>query len=185
MTGGEGLKKSVYYHAIAGAVFSALLFAALILAGYRDGLIKAEDSLVRIRRNLVSMEAATVEMRSKKALVGSVIPAGYGKRSNREIMLLTLEKVREGIPGAKVTVTGFVEEGGELSLPVVIEFPVYDYHDAVRGAAWLEGLRFPYFKVRGASVRRTEGKADAEGRIDGSFRMPAERPGMGEGEGQR
>ncbi|MFQ5736713.1 MAG: hypothetical protein ACE5GY_07605 [Thermodesulfobacteriota bacterium] len=183
--GADELKKALYRHIFAGLAFSVLLFAALMAAGYRDGLSRAEDSLVRIRRNLVRMRESAAEMRLKKGLVRSVIPAGYTKESNRELMLVSLEKAAAEIPGVNVTVNDFVEEGGELSLPVVFEFPVRNYYDAVRSVGYLEGLPFPYFTFKGVVLRRIEGTSRVEGRVEGTFRMPARRPGEPAGDNEQ
>lgn len=177
MMGVKELKKAVYIHLVAGVIFSTLFFAALLLAGYRDSLVRAEDSLVRIRRNIVSMEATIEDIRFKKRLIGSVIPADYSKRSNREIMLISLEKARMQIPGASISVAGFVEEGDDITLPVVFEFPVLNYYDAIRSIGYLEGQNFPHFKVKGVVIRKGEDGSGVMGRVDGSFMMPSERLG--------
>lgn len=175
MNGTDGLKKNVYYHAAAGALFALFLFMALALAGYREGLYNGVDSLVKIRRNLISMEASLAEMKSVRGRISGIVRADYDKRSNREILLLSLEDALKEMPGATATVTGFVEEGAEIALPVVIEFPVFNYYDAVRNIGYLEGMSFPYFSVKGAAIRRVEGAGRVEGRVEGTFRMPSER----------
>lgn len=181
MTGSEGLRKAVYLHMAAGAVFSALLFAALLLAGYRDGLARAEDSFLKIRRNIMSMETAVEDLRAKRGLIGGLITAEHAKKSNREIMLISLEKATAEIPGARASVTDFAYEGGEMTLPVVFEFPVHSYSDAVRSIGRVEGRAFPYFEVKGVTLRRGDGTSAGEGRLEGSFRMPSEVPGNAKG----
>jgi len=181
MTGARELDKNLIYHAALGSLFALLLFGAMLLSGYRDSLVKAEDSLVRIRRNLVMMKVSGEDLRSKKTLVGSVVPAGYQAGSNRALMLVSLENAREEIPGAKLTVTGFIEENGELALPVVFEFPVYNYYDAVKTVGYLEEMTLPYFSPTGLTILRAEGTEDVMGRIEGTFRMPAGRIGPGGG----
>jgi galactokinase len=115
MKGADGFRKNLYYHAAAGTLFALILFMALALAGYRDGLFRAVDSLVKVRRNLISMKAALAEMKSVRGRISRIIPADYDKRSNREILLLSLEDALKEIPGATVAVSGFVEEGTEMS----------------------------------------------------------------------
>lgn len=181
MTGARELDKNLLYHAALGSLFALLLFSALLLSGYRDGLVNAEDSLVRIRRNLVTMDVSREDLKSKKTLVGSVVPAGYKARSNRELMLVSLENAREGIPGARLTVAGFVEENGELGLPVVFEFPVYNYYEAVKTVGYLEEMSLPYFSPTGMTIIRAEGTDDVRGRIEGSFKMPAGMAGAADG----
>ncbi|OGQ03780.1 MAG: hypothetical protein A2W38_00280 [Deltaproteobacteria bacterium RBG_19FT_COMBO_58_16] len=181
MTGVRELDKNLIRHAALGSLFAFLLFAAMLLSGYRDGLVKAEESLVRIRRNLVVMKDSSEELRSKKLLVGSVVPAGYKARSNMEMMLVSLENAREEIPGARLTVTDFIEDNGELGLPVVFEFPVYNYYDAVKTVGYLEEMSLPYFSPTGLTILRAEGTGVVTGRIEGSFRMPSGKIGAGNG----
>lgn len=181
MTGERELNKPLLYHAALGSLFAFLLFAAMLLSGYRDSLVKAEDSLLRIRRNLVSMKAAGDDLKGKKTLVKGVVPAGYRSRSNRALMLVSVENARETIPGAKLTVTDFVEQNGELILPVAIEFPVYDYYGALKAVGYLEGMGLPYFSPTGLTIIRAEGTDDVRGRIEGSFRMPGDKVGGANG----
>jgi hypothetical protein len=177
MTGTRDLDKPLFYHAVLGALFALLLFCAMLLSGYRDSLADAEDSMVRIRRNLVAMDSAREDLRGKRELVASIIPARRRAKSNRELMLVSLENARARIPGAKLTVTGFTEENGELVLPVVFEFPVVNYNDALKTVGFLEEMALPYFSPTGLTIVRVEGTGNVEGRIEGSLRMPDEKAG--------
>lgn len=171
----RGLKKAVYYHLIAGISLSVALCILLLASKYKYSLLKATADLEAIRMNVLKMEHVTRVMREKQSMAISLLPADYSFRSHREMLLFALETMRHSIEAADVTVGNFLEENGEIVLPVVLEFGVQQYEKALSTMGYLQGLRFPYFKTQNVSVKRNEGTHEILWRIEGSFRIPSER----------
>ena len=170
------LNREISLHLFFGSLFAILLFLMLLITGYRDNLNNATDSLIKIRHNISGMELSHEDLKSKRASIEKTLPAGYSKKSSRELILLTLEKVRAEMPAAKIDVMNFFKEKDEIKLPVVIKFPVSNYNIFVRNIGYLEKQVFPDFMITGAAVFRVRNSATTgEGKIEGFFRMPLEK----------
>ena len=169
------LKKRVYYHLISGLLLCAALCALLLVSQYKHNLMKATADLEAIRMNTMRMEHVVRVMREKQTEAKRLLPADYASRSHREILLMTLEAMRASVTTDNIMVDNFLEENGEIALPVVLEFGVARYEKALNVMEYLQGLKFPYFKTRNVSVKRSEGAYESIWRIEGSFRMPSER----------
>lgn len=169
------LKKGVYYHLITGLSLCAALSILLLVSKYKYNLLKATADLEVLRMNALKMEHVSRVMREKQSVAIRMLPADYSSRSHQEILLLALETMKGSIKTADITVGNFLEENGEIALPVVLEFGVVQYEKALSAMGYLQGLRFPYFKTQNVSVKRSEGAYESIWRIEGSFRIPSER----------
>ena len=169
------LKKGVYYHLIAGLSLCAALCILLLVNKYKYNLLKATADLEVIRMNALKMEHVVGVMREKESVAIRLLPADYSSRSHREILLLALETTRDSVRTADITVGNFLDENGEIVLPVVLEFGVHQYEKALSVMGYLQGLRFPYFKTQHVSIKRSEGTYESIWKIEGSFRIPSER----------
>lgn len=169
------LRKGIYYHLIAGLLLCAALCTLLLVSKYKYNLLKATADLEVIRMNVLKMEHVIKVMREKQSVAIRLLPADYSSRSHQEILLLALEAMKDSIKTADITVGNFLEENGEIALPVVLEFGVAQYEKALNDMGYMQGLRFPYFKTQNVSIKRSEGTYKSIWRIEGSFRIPAER----------
>lgn len=169
------LRKGIYYHLIAGLLLCASLGTLLLASKYKYNLLKATDDLEVIRMNVLKMEHVIKVMREKQSVATRLLPADYSSRSHQEILLLALETTKDTMKAADITVGNFLEENGEISLPVILEFGVAQYEKALNDMGYLQGLRFPYFKIQNVSIKRSEGTYKSIWRIEGSFRIPSER----------
>ena len=169
------LKKTIYYHMMAGISLSVMLCVLLMAAKYKYSLMKATADLGSIRINVLKMEHVVKVMREKQSVAVNILPEDYNSRSHREIVLLALERMRSSITGADVIVGNFLEENGKLTLPVTLEFKAHQYNEGLNVIGHLQELRFPDFKTQNVIAKRNEETHEIVWRIGGLLRMPAER----------
>lgn len=175
MTLTRDLRKALYRHLTAGTLLAVTL-CLLILAGkYKNNLIKAATDLDAIRKNALKMEHVTSVMREKQTSAIHLLPTDYNSRSHQEILLLCLDKVRSSISETDIIIGNIVEENGQITLPVTLEFSASQYHEGLSNIGYLRGLRFPYFKIRNISAKRNEESREITWTIAGSFIIPSGR----------
>jgi len=175
MNSARELKRAIYYHLIAGISLSVVLCVLLFASKYKYSLLKATADFGSIRMNVLKMEHVIRVMREKQSVAVSLLPADYSSRSHREILLLALERARSTVKEAVITVGNFQEEDDEITLPVVLEFNAHQYYEGLNAIGYLQNLRFPYFKTQNVSAKSHEEAHEIIWRIEGSFRIPAER----------
>lgn len=168
------LSRMAKCHLTAGVLFSLALLAYLLSANYRSSVSDISSGIASMRSNAMSMAGDTERIKDRQTEVLRALPAGYDSSSPREMMLLSLEKLKTGINGATITLDEFSETDATLTLPVVIEFDTASFEEGVKGIQTIRSFNMPYFEFRNIDIRRLEGSySSARYKIEGVMTMPA------------
>lgn len=162
------------YHLASGVLFAVALSAYILASGYRTSVVDIGSKVAVMGSNAVLMAEDTRRMEERQARVRAALPAGYDKGSQREAMLLFVERLRSSIPGAAVSLDEFSESGPDILLPVAVEFETASFEEAVRAVAATRSSRMPYFEIKNIDARRLDGSfSSARYKIEGVVTMPA------------
>ncbi|HHL39103.1 MAG TPA: hypothetical protein ENJ37_01215 [Deltaproteobacteria bacterium] len=170
------LRGAVRSYMAVGVVFSLLLFAAVFVYGYERGLRESIGRFEALRAKAERVRGATASMVSVMERIKGMLPDDYDGRTHRELMLLTLDAVNERIRG-RVSVANFVEESGEIRLPVHMEIPVKRYSTFVSHLAYIQSRGLPRFRIESVAVTRMDVWPWLVAKIDGAIVLPSTRLG--------
>lgn len=188
------LERPVKKHMWTGIILSLVVALSLLLAKYEKNLSETIGKFEIIRTNTAKMKEATEKMSMAMNFVTTKLPSGYYSRSHREFLLLALDDIKTTLKNSDVTITGFDEKPGELSLPLNISVPVADYTVLVNQIGYLQSLKFPHFTIRRISIEKSSGGSSGSGvpqtaqhpvsetasgviicKIEGALKMPSEK----------
>jgi hypothetical protein len=174
MTVSAKLSRMARCHLAAGIIFSLALCAYLLIENYRASVIEIRSGVASIRSNAASMAEDTGRIEERQTQVLRALPAGHESNSPREVMLLSVEKLKAGIKGASIALDEFSETGAILSLPLIVEFDTASFEEGVKGIEAIQSLNMPYFEFRNIDIRRLEGSySSARYKVEGVMTMPA------------
>lgn len=174
MTVSVRLSKMARLHLSAGIVFSIALCAYLLADNYRTSVIDISSSIASMRSNAASMAEDTGRIEERQLRVRGMLPAGYDSSSPREMVLLSVERLKASVKGASVTFDEFIESGGVLGLPLVIEFDAASFEEGVKNIESIQSFRMPFFELRNIDIRRLDGSySSARYKVEGVMTMPA------------
>lgn len=167
------LSRLSMYHLATGVIFSLALCAYLLAGGYRASVIEASSKVETIRANSNMMAKDAKDIMERQAKVALSLPAGYGSNSPRELMLLSVERLKAGIKGASVSLEEFNESGAALRLPLIVEFDTASFEEGVKALEALRSSRLPSFEFSNIDIRRLDGSySSARHKIEGAMTMP-------------
>ncbi|MCC6503374.1 MAG: hypothetical protein IT362_09595 [Deltaproteobacteria bacterium] len=170
------LSRMAKCHLASGVLFSLALCAYLLAGSYRTSLIEIRSGVASMRSNAALMASDTEGIEKRQAQVRKALPFGYASSSPRELMLLSVEKLKTGINGVTMTLDEFSETGETLTLPVVMEFDTDSFEEGVKGIEAIRSLKMPYFEFRNIDIRRLEGSySSARYKVEGVMTMPAQK----------
>lgn len=171
------LKKHLSYYLITGIILSMVIISCISLRRYKDSLSDTVSKTGVIRINADNMKQAASGMDLTMERIRNVLPENYFSRSNREILLLALDAIKMNIKGSELSVTGFNEGAGLISLPVNIRISPGDYTALVNDIGYLQSMNLPQFDIRNISIEKSADKQydSITCAVDGVLKMPAER----------
>ncbi len=167
------LKKRATLYLISGLLFCVILSAVLLLYKYENALVKTSRKMNIISINKLKIKNDTDKIEKTLMKLNKILPNPLGKMAAEEHILRSIDGIRFKNSNAVTVVTHFQEIPNGVSLPVEISFPLKNYKDTVRFIEYLEGIRFPYFKVEVISIMR-EGEKKILCKIKGSMIIPHE-----------
>ncbi|MDO8281786.1 MAG: hypothetical protein Q7U10_04065 [Thermodesulfovibrionia bacterium] len=169
------LKKAVMRHLIGGIVFAVILFVIIFGGRYGESLVGTVKLFEKQKENYKKMSDSVADLEKVMAQIDAMIPADYYSKTNREFILLSIGNIKSKLKYAEVKIDDFKEEGGEISMPLEIHFPVDDYTVMTESIAYIQSLKFPYFIFDGIEVARSKDNSEITCNIKGSIRLPAGR----------
>lgn len=160
-------------HLASGVLFSLALCTYLLAAGYRSSVDEIRAKVENIRANSGMMARDTADISERQAKVALFLPAGYDSNSPRELMLLSVERLKTGIKGSSISLEEFNETETALSLPLLVELDSSSFEEGVKALAALRSSRLPTFEFRNIDIRRLDGSySSARYKIEGVMSMP-------------
>lgn len=176
------LKKAVLKHLIGGIAFAVVLFVIVFSARYGESLVSTVKLFEKQKENYKKMSESVADLEKVMGQIDAMIPADYYDKGNREIILLAIGNIKSKLRYAEVKIEDFKEEGGEISMPMEIHFPVDDYTVMTESIAYIQSYKFPYFIFDGIEVARSKDNSEITCNIKGSMRMPSGRLSKRSGE---
>jgi hypothetical protein len=170
----EEIKKAVLFHLLTGAVFSLVFFAVIFFVRYEASLQGTVKQFEVQKGNYQKMKQASVDIEKVMGQIDATMPDDYFSKGNHELILNVISDIKENLSDAEVKIIDFKEEGGEISLPVEIKFPVEDYTIMTESIAYIQSFKFPYFLFQDVKIVR-DSNSDIICNINGSIRMPRTR----------
>ncbi len=159
MTPYKQLKKYIIYHLIAGIVFSLVLFTTISLKKYGESLLDVasrnlsmKTKIVELERVRTDMESAIKYMASEKKYMDSLLLSDFSKSSPEKFILMAIDDIKTKMPWADVKIADINETNDEISLPLDITIPVYDYPTLLNNIGYLASLKFPYYTIEKFSI---------------------------------
>lgn len=178
------LKKAVMRHLIAGILFSIVIFLIIFLGRYGDSLVVTVKQFDKQKENYTKMSQSVTDLEKVMDQIDAMIPADYYAKGNREFILVAIGNIKSKLRYAEVKILDFKDEGGEIAMPVEINFPVDDYTVMTESIAYIQSFKFPYFIFDGIEVTRSKDNTEITCNIKGSMRMPAGRLSKRSGESE-
>lgn len=168
------LSRMAKFHLAAGIIFSLALLAYILTSNYRSSVIDINSRIASISSNVSVMAGDTAKIKARQEEVLRALPPGLASSSQREMMLLSVEKLKTTIRGATVSLDEFSENNATLTLPVVIEFDSSSFEEGVKEIQKIRSHNLPFFEFRNIDIRRLEGSySSARYKIEGVMTMPA------------
>lgn len=178
------LKKAVMGHLLGGIVFSIVLFLIIFFGRYGDSLVETVKQFEKQKQNYMLMSKSVTDLETTMDQIDAMIPEDYYSKGNREFILLTIGNIKSRLRYAEVKILDFKDEGGEILMPIEINFPVDDYTVMTESIAYIQSFKFPYFIFDGIEVNRSQDNSEITCSIKGSMRMPAGRLSKRSGESE-
>jgi hypothetical protein len=177
------LKRLFITYILAGIVFAVILSLCITVREYTLSVNETLDELLRLRRNMTKIAEATADMKHSIEAIDSIISPDFFANSSEKQLLMGLDVLKSNLKGVTIAVTEFSHKDTELSLPIVIKGPMRDYTSFVGDIGMMQAMKFPFFSIMGAIIKKGELDVIKEGgervqrqtiiyEINGELRLP-------------
>ncbi len=164
------IKRQELLYCISGAALAVVLFFTVLAKRYEGHLGHQSEKLAMATVKTMAMNDVVKDMRG---LVGRFNATGSGAGMGaREVILASLDEMKQRLRASRLNVSGFNEAEGRLSINVEIEAPLGDYEAFLRNVHYLESMSAPWFTLQKVVV--AEDVAGFKVRLRGTAMMPSD-----------
>lgn len=150
----------INFHLVVGIFCSVVFISFLLLEKYNAHLESETEKLTIVQTNFDQMIKTVDQIDLTLDKIKTFLPYDYEKRSNRELLFISLDEVRKRLKGADIMVSDFVENHAlkEIQIPVNMFLPLKSYQAMLKNVGYLQSLKFPFLTISGIRIEKTESR---------------------------
>lgn len=142
------LKKRFPLYIISGIIVALLAFSSLALDNYDDHLLTMLNDLDMVSQNKDEVKKQVRDIDAVLDRLKTTYGIEIDSMNNDRQILLALDRLKSGLPDAKITATSFDTQRGQKLLPVEIVMNIESYSRLVSSVSFVESFRLPDYKIK-------------------------------------
>jgi len=177
------IRRLFNYYIISASCCTLLFGAGILVKEYSASLLNAYDTLQTLRTKQVLMKNAIREIDEAIVKINKEIPRNYSEEMTRAEVLYVLDNMKTRFKSYDVSITSIEKKELDITLPVNIVGPVFDYKQFINDVSYLQNLSYPFFLFKDILIEKREkdGKSLVVFDIKGEITMRIANPGVTSG----